>query len=68
MGVIKSSVDKLLLAATGFGALMLGLDYLRNRGAETAMVFNCPYCREPHQMTQSEFAVHVAHARRVGLR
>jgi hypothetical protein len=59
----KSAMDKLLLAATGFGLIMVAAGLLRNRGTHEG-IYYCPYCKTQYNMTDTEFAVHVTQERR----
>ena len=51
-------IDKVLIAATGIGAVALAVDYVRKRGEPQIEVYQCPYCHVEHKMTQMDFSIH----------
>ena len=65
MSVVKKLGDKVLLAATGVGIGAAVIGYISNRNNRTGL-YQCPYHRTPHEMTEVEFAQHIATLRRNG--
>jgi len=51
-------IDKILVAGTGVGAVVIAVDYLKKRGEPQIELYGCPYCHIEHQMTQEEFSIH----------
>lgn len=52
-------IDRVLLAATGIGAMVMMVNHFRPK-PETTQQFFCPHCRSYLETTESGFALHVS--------
>ena len=57
-------IDKILIGATGIGAVAMGVDYMKHRNEPRPSIYMCPYCKQPHEMNQEQFSFHIVDMRR----